>query len=144
MSIVTVLSALLTPTIAGIATYIAWQQHATNRRQLRLALLDRRIAVFNATMNLIRAVLTDPDETELKRIFNFYSETSQHFFLFGPEIGTYIDEVSQKALKVREYNFSMDNPENPRKQTELLSWFDKQREEAKQKFFKYVAFSDAT
>jgi len=41
-------SALLTPLIALIAIYIAFQQHGINKLRLRHELYERRIAVYEA------------------------------------------------------------------------------------------------
>ncbi len=54
--IVRVFAALLTPVIAGIALYIAWEQKQINRGQFRLALLDRRFKVFEATAELVAKI----------------------------------------------------------------------------------------
>ena len=64
LSGVQIFSALLTPVIAGIVAYIAGQQWKTNQRQLRLALLDKRMAVFDGVMNFILITLKQ-DAVEL-------------------------------------------------------------------------------
>jgi len=46
--LVRVLGALLTPLIAIVAAYIAWQQWRIKRTELHLALYDRRLAVYKA------------------------------------------------------------------------------------------------
>ena len=47
-TVVDVLSALLTPTIAVIATYVAYQQWRVNKTRLDLDLYDRRLAIYKA------------------------------------------------------------------------------------------------
>jgi len=47
-----VVSALLVPVIAGVTAYIALQQYKNNKNQFRLALMERRSKVFNATGEL--------------------------------------------------------------------------------------------
>ena len=51
------LKGLLTPAIAIIATYIAWQQWKTNQRKLILDRYDRRLKVFEVTRSLIADVI---------------------------------------------------------------------------------------
>jgi hypothetical protein len=98
--LVRVLSALLTPTIGGITTYIAVQQYKTNRSQYRLALFAKRLAVFDSTMNFIAAVLRDAN-VELQQLYALMRETREHDLLFGPEIGQYInDELYTKGLEL--------------------------------------------
>ena len=48
-----IFSALLTPTIALVTTYIAIQQYRNNRAKLRHELYDRRVAVYNAVGNFL-------------------------------------------------------------------------------------------
>jgi hypothetical protein len=55
--LVQVLSALLTPAIAIVAAYIAYQQYVTKRLQHRLAMLEKRMRVFDSTMDLIAAIV---------------------------------------------------------------------------------------
>jgi hypothetical protein len=90
--LVRVLAALLTPAIGVVTTYIAVQQYKTNRRQHRLALFEKRIAVFDSTMNLIAAVLR-AGRAELDQLFTPLRETRDHELLFGPEIGEFIMDV---------------------------------------------------
>jgi hypothetical protein len=44
--IIRILHALLTPVIAIVAIYIAWQQWQTNVQKLNLARYDRRLRVY--------------------------------------------------------------------------------------------------
>ncbi len=45
-ALIDVFSALLTPVIAAIAVYVAYQQWQTNRRRLQLDLYDRRLRIY--------------------------------------------------------------------------------------------------
>jgi hypothetical protein len=136
--LVKVLSALLTPAIALVTTYIAWQQHNTNRRQLRLALFDRRLRVFDSTIKLIVTILRNAI-VQLNELYSFLSETSQHEFLFGPDIGEYIDEVYGKAVQLEAQAAAQLTPQA---RTALLLWFSGQSDEARKKFGKYMAFTE--
>ena len=70
------LMALLTPVIAAIAVYIAYQQSRTNRRRLDLDLYDRRLGIYQATVEYISAVLTDFHPT-VEVILRFRRSTAQ-------------------------------------------------------------------
>lgn len=50
--------ALLTPVVAVVAAYVAWQQLKTNRRKLKLDLFDRRYVVFEKIGEFIGSILT--------------------------------------------------------------------------------------
>ena len=139
-ALVSVCSALLTPTIGAIAVYIAYQQHVTNRRQLRLALFDRRLRVFNSTASLIAGIL-QRGRVEHNDLFAFLRETRECDFLFGPDIAEYIKLVYEKGLRVHAEFVARDHDLQDR--VELMNWFSGQMEEAKKKFGKYMAFPES-
>jgi hypothetical protein len=140
-SIVRLLYALLTPAIAIIAVYIAYQQHVTNRRQHRLALFERRMKVFDSTMNLIASILQDAS-VKLDQLFQFLRETRDHEFLFGPEISQYIDDLYRNGVQLRASGALLQrNPEEIRRNTDLLNWFSGQSAIAREKFLKYLDFT---
>ena len=130
--LVEVLSALLTPLIAVIATYIAWQQHVMNRRQLRLALFEKRMAVFNGVIKLISAVVRQA-RVEIDDLYGFLTDTYGYEFLFGKEVKTYVDELYEKAADV---HARMANEE------ECLFWFCGQAEQARKVFAKYLSIPE--
>lgn len=131
------LSAILTPLIATIAVYIAWQQFAINRRQHRLALFEKRMAVFNSTMNMIASVVQTANPT-LPECFKFIQETRDHEFLFGPEVGVFINEVYKKATAL--YAHIQVGPSGAAQQTEIMTWFIGQMGEARKIFLRYLDF----
>ena len=75
------LSALLTPTIAGIAVYIAYQQWLTNRLRLDLDLYDRRLRLYQATIEYIDGVIARLNPT-LEVISTFRRSTAEVDFLW--------------------------------------------------------------
>src|SRR5260221_412221 len=88
--VVRIASALLTPLIAVAATVIALQQHLVSRRQYRLSLFEKRLAVFNSVMKMIASIVRE-GKAELGDCYALIQETREHEFLFGPEIGSYIN-----------------------------------------------------
>jgi hypothetical protein len=134
-ALVSVFSALLTPIIGAIAVYIAYQQHVTNRRQLRLALFDKRLKVFNSTAKLIARALQSGRLPE-DELLTFLSETRESNFLFGADIEEYITEVYGRAVDVHAAALGND----PQRWKERMLWFSGQMEEARKKFGKYMAF----
>lgn len=135
--VVRVFSALLTPTIAGIAVYVAYQQYATNKRQARLALFDRRLAVFNSVMKMLGEILKNA-QAEMSQLFTFLSETRDAEFLFGPEIAIYIDKIFKKGGELRAKHAAGYYGEDP----ELLTWFQEQGQSARDKFRPYLHFPE--
>jgi hypothetical protein len=140
-ALVTVFSALLTPIIGAIAVNIAYQQHVTNRRQLRLSLFERRLKVFDSSSELIGTVL-GRGKVGNDDLFKFLRETRENEFLFGPDIAAYLHELYGKASDV--YALEGATDEEPKKQrVATLLWFSGQGDKVKKKFGKYMAFPDA-
>jgi len=139
--LVSVFSALLTPVIALVAAYIAWQQHKTNNNQFRLALFDRRLKVFNSAGELIGKVLREA-RVEIADIPKFLWETRESEFLFGSDIAAYLHELYGKAADL--HALAGAPPEEAYRRTEVLRWFSGQGDEAKRKFGKYMAFRDGS
>jgi len=136
--VVRVFSALLTPTIALLAAHIAWQQHLTNRRQLRLALFEKRWTVFNSTATLI-AVVLQTAQMQLNEIQAFDIGTRDQEFLFGADIVNYLEDVRSHAVSLE----ALGAPGQPNPaRTALVQWFSGQIGEAKKKFGKYMAFKE--
>jgi hypothetical protein len=136
-----IVSALLVAVIGVITSYIAWQQYITNRRQLRLALFDRRLVLFNATVDFIQIIFRNA-RVDLEDIFKFDSETRDLEFLFGPEIAEYVKTVRTKAIDLLE-NDAPPTADEVRSRRDSLLWFTGQFDEAKKKFGKYMAFPEA-
>jgi hypothetical protein len=139
--VVKVFAALLTPTIGCLAVYIAWQQHKTNKNQFRLALLDRRAKVFNATGELIGRILRR-GKVYNEDLMQFLYDTRENEFLFGPDIAAYLHELYGKASDIYSLEDAVD--EEPKKQRiAALKWFSGQGDEAKKNFGKYMAFRES-
>src|SRR6266849_9511156 len=131
-----VLSASLPVVISGIVTYIAWQQFTVNRRQHRLALFEKRMVVFNSTMKMIASVLQSANPS-LSQCFQFIQDTRDHEFLFGPEVGDFINEVYKKAVELHTH-IAVGGAGAPAQQTQLMTWFGEQMKEARKVFLKYL------
>jgi hypothetical protein len=97
MDPVQVFQGLLTPVIAFIAVYIAWQQWKANERRLMLDLYDRRFRVYQRVVDFLLLVQRE-FRPEVQDVSRYYAETSEATFLFGPEIPAYIREVAKHAL----------------------------------------------
>lgn len=80
--LVDVLSALLTPVIALLAVYIAWQQYKIQHRSYNGQMYERRREVFKAFMAYLSQVMRD-GKTSYERLGQFYAEASEADFLFG-------------------------------------------------------------
>jgi hypothetical protein len=143
--------ALLTPVIAIVATYIAWQQWKTNQQKLILDRYDRRLKVYEDVRQILSLVCQDGKASN-DDLLKFHRAVSEADFLFGSEIPAYIDEIYQRGVKLQYWSgqyrdFTQIQPDGydhknvcDRASTEL-TWLMGQFEPAKQKFKKYLDIS---
>jgi|SRR5208283_411271 len=103
MATVSVLNALLTPLIAIITTYIAWQQWQGNKLKLKMDKYDRRLRVYQEVVKMLKQC-ANGEIREFSVILDFGAATAEGDFLFGPEIRQYINEISTRAAKLRSAN----------------------------------------
>lgn len=95
--VVEVSKGLLTPLIAIVATYIAWQQWKTNRQKLILDRYDRRLRVYEEVRKILSIIFRD-DKASYDDLLKFRTAVSEADFLFGSEIPKYIDEITSVRL----------------------------------------------
>lgn len=143
--------ALLTPAIAIIATYIAWQQWKTNQQKLNLERYDRRLVVYEEVKKILSIILRDADAS-YEDLLKFRTSVSEADFLFGEEIPKYIDEIYKRGINLHRWSeeyrdFTQQQPEDydhkkvvDEKHREL-EWFSGQFDTAKEKFKKYLDIS---
>jgi H+/Cl- antiporter ClcA len=92
LTVLEIFQGLLTPLIAALAAYIAWQQWQTNVYRLRLDRYDRRLRIYKDVMAFIALVSRDFEPT-FEEVLSFARETVEADFLFGEEVTTFINEV---------------------------------------------------
>ena len=131
-------SASVTAITALTVTYVAVAQHFISRHQYRLALFERRMVVFNSTMNMMASVLQSA-KPSFEQIFQYLRETRDHEFLFGPEVGTFVNEVYKKAVQLNAHNEM--GSQAARQKAEVLNWFAAQMGEARKVFLRYLDFT---
>jgi hypothetical protein len=143
------LQALLTPTIAIVTTYIAWQQWQGNKVTLRLERYERRLSVYRAVVKFITAVVTDSN-FQTRAFFDLRSEAAEADFLFNSEIPGYIEELVDRAVKLttanKQYRDSTQQPTPGYDHSAVVNamheqnmWFAIQLPVAKLKFKSYLS-----
>ena len=142
---------LLTPIIAIVATYIAWQQWKTNQQKLFLDLYDRRLKIYEEVRRILSIILRDA-KASYEDLLKFRTSVSEADFLFGSDITDYIDEIYKRGVQLQywsgEYlDYSQVKPEGydhkkicDSMHSELV-WLTSQFEPAKLKFKKYLDIS---
>jgi hypothetical protein len=97
--VVEIFGALLTPTIAIITTYVAWQQWQIKKSEFNLACYDRRLAVYKALDSFYGEVATAAT-ANYSAVLKLRVDTAEAPFLFGTEIEKHLNEVYQKGIRV--------------------------------------------
>lgn len=146
--IIEISKVLLTPVIAIIATYIAWQQWQTNHQKLNLDRYDRRLHVYEEVRKILSIIARDA-KASTEDLLKFRTSVSEADFLFGPEIPEYIDQLYKRGLKLWLWNekyrdYTQEKPEGYDHEKVVdemhkeLTWLTEQFEPAKEKFQKYL------
>lgn len=142
-----VLKGLLTPLIASIAAYIAFQQYYLSKRKLNLDIYEKRYKVYFEIKIFIEKCIIYGKITQDERV-DFLIKTNEKYFLFDSDIIVYIDELYKKAVDI-EYNepnykgLPVSNDELKKglaKKSELHNWFINERNNLESKFTKYLDF----
>lgn len=142
---------LLTPVIAIVATYVAWQQWQTNRQKLILDRYDRRLRVYEEVRKILSIIFRDA-KASYEDLLKFRTAVSEADFLFGPEIPEYIDEIYKRGLQLQSWNdqyrdYMQEKPEGYDHKNVVegihseLTWLTEQFLPAKSKFKKYLDVS---
>lgn len=150
--LITILSGLLTPVIAILATYIAWKQHHIDKYRLKNELYDRRAEVYTA-LDLFLIDFIREGHTTFERTHQFYNQISKSKFLFDKDIQNYLMKIYRKAIKCYELQIKM-YPENgsqglpvgeerskvAQEQCDIIKWISKQSNDSIEVFREYFEF----
>jgi hypothetical protein len=143
--------ASLSPVIAGIAVYIAIRQWLTNRQRVKLDIFDRRFRVFLEVRKVLSSVIPEGSASN-ERFLRFRTGVAQSYFIFGPEIETYLDEIYSHGIKLAYADGQRRSPKEQRAEDHdsmkfskevhtHLTWLMGQLPVAKEKFKKYLDVS---
>lgn len=150
--VIQILKGLLTPFIAFITVYIAYQQFKTARYKLKLDLYKKRFDVFNSTKCLLGKIIRNGDVTN-DELLDFLRSTDEAIFLFKQDISDYLKELYQESLNLQRYEKRIHSSDFSKievkeqekildKRGEIFSWFTKQFEVCQQKFGEYLNFEN--
>lgn len=122
------LQALLTPAIAIVTTYIAYQQYRIRKDERAMVLYDRRLAIFKNAVGAIDRVRAGSRLTT-EDVFSWASSMTEAPFLFGKEVEAVIEPLfgalhdyaveSEQTTKDNPYNFATADPAHA---VEALRW----------------------
>jgi hypothetical protein len=141
-------SALLTPLIAIITTYIAIQQYRNERAKFRHELYDRRMAIFKAASNYLSIatsyVTRENAEEEEKAFKEFLAANAESQFLFDKDDWLFLGVIHATGLvrPIARYMMKSGDPTTVKEQEQQLAEStEKHREQAmrlREVFVKYL------
>jgi len=145
-----IVSGLLTPIIAIIAVYIAYQQYLINKRKLKLDLYERRFRIFDETKKVLHKI-NQYAKIDLIELRDFMFSTNDRIFLFDSDINELIIEIKNKAIDLNHSTDDLKNEiklpvgSNERKvqienNTTLTHWFTSEFQNIEYRFLKYLDF----
>lgn len=117
---ISVLAALLTPTIAIFGSYIAWQQHSLNKRKYKIELYPKRVKVMKAIADVFgRLIMKKSISIEL--ITKLMYNTMEAHAIFNTEITDLMKLIATKLIKLLEIQNLLINVESTeQKEKELI------------------------
>ena len=139
------LSALLTPIVAVLGSFIAYRQWRTAQNKLKHDLFERRFAVFDAARKLLASIMTSGKAKD-EELFKFLSGTREAKWLLNDDIAKYLEkELYHKAVHLQCLDSELEGvpvgderSANVRNQTEIKLWLGKQFEVLDEKFSPYL------
>lgn len=156
-SIIDVFQGLLTPAIALVALWIAFQQRRIsadqkeiafqqkelNRIKLNAELYERRSKVLGIVGEFIRHAVAHAALSE-EQVVKFYRETREAVYLYGDDIDAYVEELFEQGLKlvraVEGYKDAIvigsdaDPAPHIKAKHQAMAWFGKQSQKSKELF----------
>jgi hypothetical protein len=143
-------AAFVTLIIGGIAAGITWRQYKVAQAKLKLDLFERRYKIFHQVWEILSWTVRDGTREKnwgLATPFNnFLPEAA---FLFGPEIGVFLDKCTKSWTELsglqaeKDGIGGRDKQKNIERTSELTTWFFEQASTGcKEQFGKYLDFAN--
>jgi hypothetical protein len=149
MRLISILQALLTPTVACITVWIAYRQWQDNHLRLKRENYERSLKVYQEIVKMLQLVCRDFDP-QFDDLLSFSAATAEAPFLFQEEIPAYIDEIFEQGTVLNTANFiykagTASSPRDPDAFMEAIEdkgriekWFTDQFSVAEEKFKVYL------
>lgn len=127
--------------------WIAWRQHKINENKFKLDLYNKRLKIFQSTMNFLISVIKNGDAAK-NDIINFRMGISEYQFLFDDDVVNYIKKIRENGKllqfanrKLLDQNMTQEKREKLVDEEEtLILWFDKQSDTITTLFKPYLLF----
>ena len=141
----------LTPMIAIVTAYVAWQQWQENKLKSKLERYERRLKIYQEILKLLSTVLRDVNLTIID-LRDFRIATAEAHFLFSREIPKYINDIYKHGIGLasacdqyrdcmQEYPPDYDHQKTVKNKGDERDWLLAQFEILPKKFAKYLNIS---
>ncbi|WP_321927586.1 hypothetical protein [Paraburkholderia guartelaensis] len=149
LTVVQVGAAALSPVIAVVGGWIAWQQVRINRNKLKLDRFDRRFEIYEAAMSFVASIVTHGSVREEWR-GEFQLKSRGALFLVSKEIDQYVEELLKMSNRLVYLTIQLQTPlltdakreELGSELTNVHAWFHDQWKIIPEKFAPYLAVDD--
>jgi hypothetical protein len=135
--------------VGSFGTYIAFNQYRMNRDKLRLDLFEKRLEAYEKLQEYFNCLLRD-GRVDDKMISILAEARYKSLFLFGNEITEHINEVWDKAIKMRYLNLKLHGSgglpigEERNKvcdeESSILQWNIEQQNDSPKRYARYLKF----
>ena len=123
-------SALLTPVIAVLGSFVAYRQWRLAQSKLKLDLFERRLKVYAAATGLISSIMTSGKAKDDK-VFEYMVATREAKWLLNSEIAEYLDkQLYHQAVDLQMLESELEGvpvgdvrSNNVKAQSEIKKWF---------------------
>ncbi len=116
--IIQILAALLTPTVALFACIIAYRQWRTEQNKLKLALFEKRVAVYDAARRFIGQIITS-GRVEDNWMHEFLERIIVAEWLLNEDVAKYLNKIYDEALKLHTLIQTKDTVNNEEKKKNI-------------------------
>jgi hypothetical protein len=136
--------------VGCITAYVAYKQHKTDKDKLKLDLYEKRFKVFQAIMELNSKIFRDAN-ISISDLQIFLASTREANFLFDDDIKKFIEELYQKAIRLRFVEERLGDQRLPvgnertkfaNESHEILTWFGEIPRKTEKKFEKYLSLKN--
>src|SRR4030043_138343 len=146
-SLIEIINSFLTPMIAIITIYIAYQQWRVNYKKIKIDLSDRRVKAFREIEQYILLIIRNGN-IEVEQCHSFFNAMRIEGAIFKKNDQKYIKYLYEKGIELWEIHtrlydrngnaINMDKTKQRSKDTnsvaELLKWFNQQSTAISDKF----------
>ncbi|MFM0382746.1 hypothetical protein [Paraburkholderia dipogonis] len=149
LTVAQVSAAALSPVIAVVGGWIAWQQVRINHNKLKLERFDKRFEIYEAAMSFTAKVSSAGGlQNELAQEFQMKTQAAR--FLINKELSDYLDEILMNAHRLTAAQVFLQTPNLPdakreehgNRWLELQEWFRAQFAAIPDGFEPYLSVED--